>query len=141
MTKRRNPGERLQGDSWYFSPFYIIPVFEKGMKSVEEKHRGFMAVTEVGISKGCGLSICRVIFKVETCGPESTWMAHDGFQRLVGTEWEHRKWQWLFSWAGCSEDSSAPAIAVLEVLMKVMAGDSTNGEDGRDGSLGGEPAA
>lgn len=48
MAKCRNPGERLQGDSLYLSPFYIFPVFEKGMKSMEEKHRGFMAVTEVG---------------------------------------------------------------------------------------------
>lgn len=47
MAKCRNPGERLQGDSLYLPPFYIFPVFEKGMKSTEEKHRGFMAVTEV----------------------------------------------------------------------------------------------
>lgn len=61
-------------------------------------------------------------FWVETCGPESTWMEHRGFQRLVGPQWEHRKWQWLFSWTGCSGDSSALAMAMLEVLMKVVSG-------------------
>lgn len=31
---------------------YIFPVFEKGMMSVKEEHKGVIAVTGVGISKG-----------------------------------------------------------------------------------------
>lgn len=36
MPECRSPGERLEGDSWYLSPFYIFPVIEEGMISVEE---------------------------------------------------------------------------------------------------------
>lgn len=39
-------------------------MFEKGMMSVKEEHRGVIAVTGMGISKGWGLRICRVIFEL-----------------------------------------------------------------------------
>lgn len=44
--------------------FSVLPVFEKGMMSVKEQHRGVIAVTGVGISKGWGLRICRVVFEL-----------------------------------------------------------------------------
>lgn len=42
MPECRNPGKRVEGDSWHLSPFDIFPVFEKGTMSVEEQHRGGM---------------------------------------------------------------------------------------------------
>lgn len=117
MPEYRNPCEKLKGTSWSLCLFYIFPVFEKGMMPVKE-HRGVTAVTGVGISKGWGLGICRVIFDLGPGAREHPNRDIMSFRALLSQS-EQRKYQ-SCSYADCSEGGSVTAIAVLEVLVKVV---------------------
>lgn len=72
-------------------------MFEKGMMSVEEEHRGVMAVTRVGIRKVWGLRICTVIFGLGPGVQGAPGWGHLGFQSLVVPQREHRQRQWSCS--------------------------------------------
>lgn len=85
MSEYRKPCEKLEGTSWYLSLFYVFPVFEKGIMSVKEEHRGVIAVTGLGISKGWGLRICRVIFNLGPGVQGAPKQRHVDFQSLVVT--------------------------------------------------------
>lgn len=110
MPECSNPCEKLEGTCWYLSLLYVFPVFEKGMMSVKEEHKGVVAVTGVDISKGWGLRICSVIFDLGAGSREHPKGDILTFRALLSQS-EQRKSQ-LGSGAGCSEGSSAAAMAV-----------------------------